>query len=42
MKDDVGRLKAGGTDWITFNLCGDDPGVSIDTLQWFSDEVIAG
>ena len=42
MQDDIGRLKAGGTDWVTFNLCGDDPDVSIETLQWFSDEIIAG
>lgn len=42
MRDDVGRLADGGTRWITFNLCGDDPDVSIETLQWFSDEVIAG
>jgi probable F420-dependent oxidoreductase len=42
MRDDVGRLSAHGVDWITFNLCGDDPDVSIETLQWFSDEIIAG
>ena len=42
MRDDIGRLAEGGTNWTTFNLCGDDPAVSIETLQWFSDEIIAG
>lgn len=42
MQDDVGRLRAGGTDWITLNLCGDDPTASAETLHWFSDEIIAG
>jgi probable F420-dependent oxidoreductase len=42
MRDDVGTLAAGGTDWVTFNVCGDDVAASIDTIQWFSDEVIAG
>jgi hypothetical protein len=29
-----------GTDWVAFNLCGDDPSVSIETLEWFGREVI--
>lgn len=41
MRDDVGRLAETGCDWITFNLCGDDVEASIDTIQWFSDEIIA-
>ena len=41
MRDDVGRLADCGTDWVTFNLCGDDPEASIDTLRWFSEEIIA-
>jgi probable F420-dependent oxidoreductase len=41
MRDDVGRLLEHGVDWVAFNICGDDPDASIDTLQWFSDEIIA-
>jgi len=41
MRDDLGRLAACGTDWVTFNLCGDDPGASIETLEWFAQELIA-
>lgn len=40
MRDEVGRLTEMGTDWVAFNLCGDDPSVSIETLEWFGREVI--
>jgi probable F420-dependent oxidoreductase len=40
MRDDVGRLAAIGTDWVAFNLCGDDPDASVATLEWFAAEVI--
>ena len=40
MRDDVGRLAEIGTDWVAFNLCGDDPDVSIETLEWFAAEVM--
>ncbi len=42
MRDDVGRLAAGGVDWVGFNLCGDDVEASIDSLRWFSEQIIAG
>ncbi|MGD9701033.1 MAG: hypothetical protein AB7Q42_03670 [Acidimicrobiia bacterium] len=42
MRDEVGQLAAIGTDWIVFNICGDDPAASIDTLEWFGDEIISG
>jgi probable F420-dependent oxidoreductase len=41
MRDDVGRLAEIGADWVTFNVCGDEPQASIDTLEWFAAEVIA-
>jgi probable F420-dependent oxidoreductase len=41
MRDDVGRLADCGTDWVMFNLCGDDPNASIETLEWFGQELIA-
>jgi hypothetical protein len=40
MRDDVGRLTEIGTDWVAFNLCGDDPDASVETLEWFAAEVI--
>ena len=40
MRDDVGRLTEIGTDWVAFNLCGDDPNASIETLEWFGSEII--
>lgn len=42
MRDEIGRLHEGGTDWAAFNACGDDLEASLDTVQWFSDEIIAG
>jgi hypothetical protein len=42
MRDEIGRLHEGGTDWAAFNVCGDDLEASLDTVQWFSDEIIAG
>jgi hypothetical protein len=42
MRADVDRLEAMGVDWIAFNLCGDDPNASIETLEWFGREIIAG
>ncbi len=41
MRDDVGRLAAIGVDWVAFNLCGDDPAASIDSIEWFGTEIIA-
>lgn len=41
MRDEVGQLAGMGTDWIVFNVCGDDPDASIDTVSWFADEIIA-
>ena len=41
MRDDVGRLVALGVDWIAFNLCGDDPDASIETLEWFGSEIVS-
>jgi probable F420-dependent oxidoreductase len=41
MRDEVGRLDAMGVDWVSFNLCGDDPEASIDTVEWFASEVLA-
>lgn len=40
MRDDVGRLADMGTDWVAFNLCGDDPNASVETLEWFGSEII--
>jgi probable F420-dependent oxidoreductase len=40
MRDDVGRLAEIGADWVAFNLCGDDPDASIETLEWFAAEVV--
>ncbi len=40
MRDQVGRLADCGTDWVTFNLCGDDTNVSIETIEWFGQEII--
>jgi hypothetical protein len=40
MRDDVGRLAAIGTDWVCFNLCGDDPNASMDSLEWFAANVL--
>jgi hypothetical protein len=42
IRDLVGRLREGGTDWVVFNVCGNDVGASIDAVRWFSDEIIAG
>jgi probable F420-dependent oxidoreductase len=41
MRADVARLETLGVDWIAFNLCGDDPNASIETLEWFGREIIA-
>ncbi len=41
MRDEVGQLEAIGSGWIVFNLCGDDPDASIDTLEWVAAEVVA-
>lgn len=41
MRDHIGRLEAIGCDWIAFNLCGDDPQVSVETIEWFADEFIS-
>lgn len=40
MRDEVGRLEALGVAWVAFNLCGDNPSASIDTVEWFGAEVI--
>jgi probable F420-dependent oxidoreductase len=40
MIDEVGRLADIGTDWVAFNLCGDEPDASIETLEWFAAEII--
>ncbi len=42
MRDDVGRLEAMGVDWMAFNLCGNDPTASIETIEWVAAEVIRG
>ena len=39
MRDDIGRLEQIGTDWIAFNLCGDDPVASIESIEWFAESV---
>lgn len=41
MKGDVARLADLGADWIAFNLCGDDPAASIDTLEAVAAAVTA-
>jgi probable F420-dependent oxidoreductase len=41
MRDDVGRLAALGVDWIACNLCGDDADISMDTVEWFGQEIIS-
>ena len=41
MRDEVGQLTEMGTDWIAFNLCGDDPNASIETIEWFGSELIS-
>jgi hypothetical protein len=41
MRDEVGRLRDIGTDWIVFNLVGDDPAVSHETVEWFGAQIIA-
>ena len=41
MRDDVGRLAEVGVDWIAFNICGNDPDASIETVEWFASEIIA-
>jgi probable F420-dependent oxidoreductase len=40
MREDIGPLAAVGADWIVFNVCGDDPDASIDTIEWFAAEII--
>jgi probable F420-dependent oxidoreductase len=40
MRDEVGRLEEIGAGWIVFNLCGDDPDASIETLEWVASEMI--
>jgi probable F420-dependent oxidoreductase len=40
MRDDIGRLTEIGADWIAFNVCGDDPEASIETIEWFAHECI--
>jgi len=39
MRDDVGRLAEIGTDWICFNVCGDDPSASMDSIEWFAEHI---
>ncbi len=41
MRDEIGQLDAMGVTWQCFNICGDDPDASIDTLKWVADAVIA-
>jgi probable F420-dependent oxidoreductase len=40
MRDEVGWLSDIGTTWVAFNVCGDDPEASIDTVEWFGAEII--
>jgi probable F420-dependent oxidoreductase len=40
MLETVALLEQMGTDWVAFNLCGDDPVASIETLEWFAEHVI--
>jgi hypothetical protein len=40
MRDDVGRLADIGTDWVAFNLCGNDVSASIESIEWFAENVI--
>lgn len=42
MRDEVAQLAEIGTDWIVLNVCGDDPDVAIDTMEWFATEIMAG
>ena len=41
MRADVERLHTMGATWAVFNVCGDDPIASQDTIAKFADEVIA-
>jgi probable F420-dependent oxidoreductase len=41
MRDELGQMADMGTDWVAFNLCGDDPDVSIETIEWFAEEFIS-
>jgi probable F420-dependent oxidoreductase len=40
MADELGTLAATGTDWVAFNLCGDDPAASMASMEWFAAEVM--
>jgi probable F420-dependent oxidoreductase len=40
MRDDVGRLTETGTDWVAFNLCGDDVAASVESIEWFAESVM--
>ena len=40
MRDEVGQFAAMGVTWQCFNICGDDPDASIETLEWVADAVI--
>lgn len=37
---DVDRLATMGVTSIVFNVCGDDPDASVETIEWFADAVI--
>jgi probable F420-dependent oxidoreductase len=41
MRDDIGRLAAIGTDWVAFNLCGDNVQASLDSLEFAASAVIS-
>jgi len=41
LRDEIGQLEAMGVDWQCCNICGDDPDVSIETLEWLAEAVIA-
>jgi probable F420-dependent oxidoreductase len=41
MRDEIGRLNQIGTDWVVFNLCGDDVEASIETLEAVAAAVIS-
>jgi hypothetical protein len=41
MRDEIGHLTEIGTDWVVFNLCGDDVEASIETLEAVAAAVIS-
>jgi probable F420-dependent oxidoreductase len=40
MRAQVAELESLGVSWIVFNVCGDDPDISIDSVEWVAANVI--